>query len=80
MERQPVESSQIASVGYDPEKSILEIEFKGGGVYQYFDVLPETHNALVGAQSVGRYFGMQVRGKFKFKKLPPAEKAEGVTT
>jgi len=87
MERQPVESSQIVSVGYDPAKSILEIEFRGavkempegevfkGPVYQYFDVLPETHQALMDAQSAGRYFGQQIRGKFKFAKLPPP--AEG---
>ncbi|WP_117179044.1 KTSC domain-containing protein [Mariniflexile rhizosphaerae] len=28
----------MASVGYDKEARILEIEFHNGAVYQYFDV------------------------------------------
>jgi KTSC domain len=84
MERKPVESSQLVSVGYDPKTSTLEIEFRSGSTYQYFDVLPETHEALINAKtpeggSVGRYFGQQIRGKFKFQKLPPPEKAEGAS-
>jgi len=38
MKRQAVESSNLASVGYDVENEILEVEFKHGRVYQYFDV------------------------------------------
>lgn len=41
MKRQSVESSNLASIGYDAENEILEVEFKHGGVYQYFDV-PEN--------------------------------------
>jgi hypothetical protein len=37
--RTPVESSNIASVGYDKENQILEIEFHHGAVYQYFNQL-----------------------------------------
>lgn len=32
MKRQSVESSNLASVGYDVENEILEIEFNHGGV------------------------------------------------
>jgi len=38
MKRQPVESSNLASVGYDAARQILEIEFNHGGIYQYYDV------------------------------------------
>jgi hypothetical protein len=75
IERQPVKSSQIHSIGYDPETSVLEIEFinggHGGSIYRYHDVPAETHQALIGAQSIGRYFGMQIRGKFRTEKLEP---------
>lgn len=74
MERTPVESSQLASRGYDAEKQILEIEFKGGGIYQYFDFPPEKFKEFTEAESAGRYFGQNIRGKFTFKKLPPPEK------
>lgn len=36
MHRQPVESSNVATIGFS--NNVLEIEFKHGGVYQYFDV------------------------------------------
>ena len=69
MERTPVSSSQIASIGYDPDQQILEVEFKGGGVYQYVDVPPETHAHLIGAQSVGQAFHSLIRGQFQFSKV-----------
>lgn len=70
MERTEVKSSQISEIGYDPEKQICEIQFTGKGtVYQYFDVPPEVHKALAEAESVGRYFNQNFRGKFKFKKI-----------
>jgi hypothetical protein len=86
MDRKEVESSQLKSVGYDAEKQVLEIEFKNGGVYQYFDVPEHIHRELMAGTklvkegaiekaSIGRYFGQQVRGKFKFAKLPPAPEA-----
>lgn len=33
MERENVSSSNLASVGYDEENEILEIEFNHGGIY-----------------------------------------------
>jgi hypothetical protein len=74
MDRKEVKSSQFVSVGYDPEKEILELEFKGGAVYQYFNVSPEKFNAFIAADSPGRHFGQHIRGKFPFSKLPPPPK------
>ena len=34
MERLPVSSSAIQSIGYDPEQQLLEIEFQRGAVYR----------------------------------------------
>lgn len=38
MNRQTVNSSNLASVGYDEATSTLEIEFLNNSIYQYFDV------------------------------------------
>ena len=62
IERTPVRSSALRSVGYDQEQRVLEIEFTGGAVYQYFDVPPEVHRGLMAAESHGRYFNQRVRG------------------
>ena len=38
MNRSPVSSINVASVGYDGSTLTLEVEFLSGSVYQYFDV------------------------------------------
>lgn len=68
MDRTPVVSGQLVSVGYDPETRILEVEFKNS-VYRYFDVPTEIHAALMEADSKGRHFGNKIRGQFKFEKV-----------
>jgi hypothetical protein len=56
MEREPVDSTNLASVGYDPQTRVLEVEFRNGGIYQYFDVPLETYEELMTASSHGSYF------------------------
>lgn len=69
MERTPVKSSQILSIGHDPEKQVLEIEFKGGGVYHYTGVDAEKHAALVASDSIGKHFHANIRGQHQHRKL-----------
>jgi hypothetical protein len=68
MQRRKVQSSNIESVGYDEETRTLEIEFHGGGTYRYFDVPGQTHNDLMAADSIGRYFREHINGHFRFVK------------
>lgn len=69
MWRSPVVSSAIKSIGYDPERKVLEIEFNSGSVYQYFDVSPDTHRQLVTTQSHGTYFEHHVRDVFDYRQV-----------
>lgn len=69
MEREPVESSTIASVGYDPDSETLEIEFKSGSVYQYYSVPPGEHAALRNADTIGGYFSANIRNSYTYAKL-----------
>lgn len=69
MKRQSVESSNLASVGYDAENEILEVEFKHGGVYQYFDVPQNVYKELMNASSHGVYFSANIRNNYEFRKL-----------
>ena len=72
MERKPVESSLLKSVGYSAESKTLEVEFAKGGVYRYFNVPPEKHKEMMAAASIGSYFS-------KFVKMDHSyEKQEGV--
>ena len=56
MERFPVESSNLASVGYNPESAVLEIEFKSGGIYKYSGVPQFVYDGLMNTASKGKYF------------------------
>lgn len=77
MERQPVSSSQIRSIGYDAPAQVLEIEFirKGapdsepGAVYQYFDVPDGAHKEFINADSIGRHFGKFFKGVYRYARV-----------
>ena len=56
MNRIPVTSSNLRSVGYDQATSTLEVEFRHGGIYQYFDVPEARYEGLMSAYSKGSYF------------------------
>lgn len=66
MNRQPVESSMLRSVGYDPVEEILELEFHDGHVYQYGDVPEEIYRELMSAQSIGRYFLTYIQDQYPY--------------
>lgn len=69
MKRQSVESSNLASVGYDAENEILEVQFKHGGVYQYFDVPENVYEELMNADSHGVYFSDNIRNDYEYQKM-----------
>jgi hypothetical protein len=60
LRRQPVASSSMTSVGFDPATNELEIEFRGGGIYRY-SVPRRIHRELMAAESLGAYFARQIR-------------------
>lgn len=69
MNRQPVTSSNIASIGYDVDSQTLEIEFLNGGVYQYFDVPQHVHDELMNAGSHGQYLAQNIKGAYRYSKV-----------
>lgn len=69
MNREPVESSNLASVGYDEGRQTLEVEFKNGNIYQYFDVPSAEHTELIRSGSVGGYFSANIRSAYRYTRL-----------
>jgi len=70
MERLAVNSSNLASVGYDEERSTLEVEFNSGYVYLYYGVSPHHFTALMSSRSVGTYFDRTIRkGRFRYRQV-----------
>jgi len=69
MQRQFVSSSNLASVGYDPATSILEVEFLNGSIYQYWGVSSWIYAGLMAAASKGRYLSRRVKGVYSYQKV-----------
>lgn len=61
MERTPVQSSNLASVGYDRDSSTLEVEFLNGSVYQYFAVPESIFEGILNAPSKGSFLNHYVK-------------------
>lgn len=62
MNRIPVKSSNLKSVGYDEAEKILEVEFLSDkSVFQYSRVPRTTYEELITASSKGRYFRSYIR-------------------
>lgn len=65
MERIPVESSSIASVGYDDARCELEIEYRNGGSYRYLLVPKAAYRLLLQAPSIGEYVNRVIKPRFE---------------
>ena len=67
MLRTKVESSNIASVGYDG--NIMEIEFNSGAIYQYENVPIRVYDVMMKADSVGKYFNAHIKSKYNYRRV-----------
>ena len=65
MDRISVRSSNIRSVGYDPESSTLEVEFNTGSIYQYSNVPESEYEGLMNATSKGMYLNRNIKGRYQ---------------
>jgi hypothetical protein len=51
MQRKPVSSSRISSVGW--ENNVMEVQFKDGAIYQYFNVSKPEYINFLNSPSLG---------------------------
>ncbi|QDR82709.1 KTSC domain-containing protein [Sporomusa termitida] len=66
-------STTVARFRYHLETQILEIEFKSGTVYRYFDVPSIVYknfvNQVDSGGSAGQYFNAHIRGCFRYARV-----------
>ncbi len=72
MERQQVESSAIAAIGYDEATQVLEVEFRAGRIYQYSPVPSTVHAWLMKAPHKGGIFNRLVRDRYQEVDVTPS--------
>ena len=65
MDRKPVSSSNIRSIGYESSNGTLEIEFNSGAVWQYFDFPEYMWSEFEFAESHGKYFNANIKNHFR---------------
>jgi hypothetical protein len=47
----------------------LEVEFRSGGIYQYFDVPESVYQALVSASSIGQFLNENIKNVYRCSKM-----------
>lgn len=70
MNRTPVSSSNLRSIGYDSGTGTLEVEFLNGGIYSYSGIPATAYAGLMAASSHGSYFDAHIKkGGYPYTKL-----------
>jgi len=64
IDREAIESSNLSSLGYSPERQVLAVEFKNGLILHYSGISPDLAAEFYCAESRGRFYGQRIRGKF----------------
>ena len=57
-------SSVLASAAFDEATNRLTVTFKSGRSYEFFDIPMDVWFGLKEAESKGRYFTQNIKGKF----------------
>ncbi len=69
MDRIPVSSTNVASIGYDVDTQVLEVEFVNGGVYQYMNVPQEAFDEFQSASSKGTYLAQNIKNRYPYTRV-----------
>ena len=69
MNREPIASTNIAAIGYDEPAQTLEVEFKTGGIYQYYNVTQELYEQLTQAASKGQFLAYQIKNAYPYSRV-----------
>ena len=64
-----VESSAFQAAAYAEGQALLYLLFCSGEVYRYFDVARRQYEEFLAADSKGRYFGRNIRGRFRYERM-----------
>jgi hypothetical protein len=63
----PLESSVFTAVAYRAGARQLYLRFHDGNIYRYFACPRSVYEALLAAESKGRYFAQHIRNRFHYE-------------
>jgi KTSC domain len=64
-----VSQSDRATVGFDADNAILEVEFSGGELYEYYRVPRQVFDGLMSSSSPGHYVATNVKDVYQYRRL-----------
>lgn len=59
--RQPVDSTNVSSIGFDSKHGIIVVEFWSGSIYGYLDCSEELFNEFVNSESKGQFIHRRLK-------------------
>jgi len=69
----PHSSTNVVKFEWWPSKSVLQVEFKNGGVYEYTgvpqSVFDELRNGHMRGESAGKFIAQRIKGYYDGKKV-----------
>lgn len=71
MDRLPVVSTTLVSVAYLSHRALLELEFRDGAIYRFYDVPLNCFQQLLASDSKGGYFNRNIRNHFPHQRISP---------
>lgn len=69
IDRLPIDSSAIKTAGYSVDRKVLAVEFGSGLVLHYDNVPAELFEAFGKAESRGRFYAKEIKGKFSARTM-----------
>lgn len=66
-------SSNLRAAGHEPATNLLAVHFTNGSVFHYKDVPSDVASKLLQADSPGKYFAAEIRGKYPAEKVVAEE-------
>jgi hypothetical protein len=69
MKWMPVESSAFQAAAYAERQALLYLLFRSGEMYRYYEVPQWQYQQFLAADSKGRYFGRNIRGRFRYERM-----------
>ena len=65
----PLESRVITAAAHRADAGQLYLRFQKGKIYRYFECPRSVYNALLAAESKGRYFAQHIRNGFRCERV-----------
>lgn len=61
------DSSAIARAAYDPAALTLDLWYRGGDLYRYFDVAERVYEDLLAASSAGQFVNREIKPNHRYE-------------